>query len=297
MSHATTDDIHPTLAASARARRRRRRPRRPGRAGAGAGRRRDARARRSRRRRGLEPAPPAALRRGATSAVRRSRSRPSGCARSRPALRVARRRPRFDADLTPRLLATSTSCSTAPTRSRPSSPSTTPRCAAGVPLVHAGALGFRGPDPDDPARATACYRCVFEEPPPPDDVPSCQEAGVLGPVGRARRARCRRPRRSGSSAGERPLFADRLLHDRHLARAAWRSVAVTPRPSCPTCAHAVHRSLAGPHATKDVGMSYVKGLRCRECGGETPIAPLHVCETCFGPLEVVVRLRRDPPRR
>src|SRR5262247_2586164 len=33
-------------------------------------------------------------------------------------------------------------------------------------------------------------------------------------------------------------------------------------------------------------MSYVKGLRCRECGGETPIAPLHVCETCFGPLEV-----------
>src|SRR5215468_7797328 len=33
-------------------------------------------------------------------------------------------------------------------------------------------------------------------------------------------------------------------------------------------------------------MSYVKGLRCRECGGETPVAPLHVCETCFGPLEV-----------
>ena len=34
-------------------------------------------------------------------------------------------------------------------------------------------------------------------------------------------------------------------------------------------------------------MSYVKGLRCRECGAETPVAPLHVCETCFGPLEVV----------
>ena len=34
-------------------------------------------------------------------------------------------------------------------------------------------------------------------------------------------------------------------------------------------------------------MSHVKGLRCRECGAETPIAPLHVCETCFGPLEVV----------
>ena len=33
-------------------------------------------------------------------------------------------------------------------------------------------------------------------------------------------------------------------------------------------------------------MSHAKGLRCRECGTETPIAPLHVCETCFGPLEV-----------
>jgi len=34
-------------------------------------------------------------------------------------------------------------------------------------------------------------------------------------------------------------------------------------------------------------MSYVTGLTCRECGQEYPIAPLHVCETCFGPLEVV----------
>ncbi len=33
-------------------------------------------------------------------------------------------------------------------------------------------------------------------------------------------------------------------------------------------------------------MSHATGLRCRECGAETPIAPLHVCETCFGPLEV-----------
>jgi len=34
-------------------------------------------------------------------------------------------------------------------------------------------------------------------------------------------------------------------------------------------------------------MSYVKGLRCRECGREYPKEPLHVCEFCFGPLEVV----------
>src|SRR5262252_5165086 len=33
-------------------------------------------------------------------------------------------------------------------------------------------------------------------------------------------------------------------------------------------------------------MSYITNLKCKECGQEYPIAPLHVCETCFGPLEV-----------
>ena len=34
-------------------------------------------------------------------------------------------------------------------------------------------------------------------------------------------------------------------------------------------------------------MSFVKGLRCRECGEIYHVAPIHVCELCFGPLEVV----------
>jgi len=34
-------------------------------------------------------------------------------------------------------------------------------------------------------------------------------------------------------------------------------------------------------------MSYVKGLKCRECKREYVINPIHVCEFCFGPLEVV----------
>ena len=33
-------------------------------------------------------------------------------------------------------------------------------------------------------------------------------------------------------------------------------------------------------------MAKLKGLRCRECGRPYPIKPLHVCEFCFGPLEV-----------
>ena len=33
-------------------------------------------------------------------------------------------------------------------------------------------------------------------------------------------------------------------------------------------------------------MSFVDGLRCRECGRAYPAEALHVCEFCFGPLEV-----------
>ena len=34
-------------------------------------------------------------------------------------------------------------------------------------------------------------------------------------------------------------------------------------------------------------MGYVLGLQCRECGRQYPKEPLHVCEFCFGPLEIV----------
>jgi adenylyltransferase/sulfurtransferase len=50
---------------------------------------------------------------------------------------------------------------------------------AGKPLVDGSILLFDG-------QATVylpgrgCYRCLFPEPPPPGEVPSCAEAGVLG---------------------------------------------------------------------------------------------------------------------
>src|SRR4051812_878237 len=33
-------------------------------------------------------------------------------------------------------------------------------------------------------------------------------------------------------------------------------------------------------------MSYVIGLKCKECGNRAPVSPVHVCEACFGPYEV-----------
>ena len=33
-------------------------------------------------------------------------------------------------------------------------------------------------------------------------------------------------------------------------------------------------------------MSYVVGLKCKECGHRVPVSAVHVCEQCFGPYEV-----------
>jgi molybdopterin-synthase adenylyltransferase len=105
--------------------------------------------------------------------------------------------------------------------------------AAGVPLVHAGAIGFRAQLLTVLPGQTACYRCVFEEPPPPDEVASCQEAGVLGPAvvlaGTLQAAEAVRLLRGDAAA-----FADRLLTIDTKA-GTWRSVPVGRHSACVTC--------------------------------------------------------------
>lgn len=50
----------------------------------------------------------------------------------------------------------------------------------GKPLVSGAILRFEGQVTTIIPKEGHCYRCLFEEPPPPGLVPSCQEAGVLG---------------------------------------------------------------------------------------------------------------------
>ncbi len=53
----------------------------------------------------------------------------------------------------------------------------------GKALVHAAAVGTGGQLITVLPGGRPCYRCLFEELPPPEaDAPSCAEAGVLGPV-------------------------------------------------------------------------------------------------------------------
>jgi adenylyltransferase/sulfurtransferase len=114
--------------------------------------------------------------------------------------------------------------------------------AAGVPLVHAGAVDFRAQLLTVLPGRTACYRCVFEDAPPPDDVPSCQEAGVVGPVvALAGALQAAEALRVGTGAP--PRFADRLLSI-DLRTGTWRSVPVARTRHCAACGTPADRDAA-----------------------------------------------------
>ncbi|HET6419472.1 MAG TPA: molybdopterin-synthase adenylyltransferase MoeB [Geobacteraceae bacterium] len=51
---------------------------------------------------------------------------------------------------------------------------------AGKPYSHAGILHFIGQTITVKPGESACYRCIFPAPPPPDSIPTCAQAGVIG---------------------------------------------------------------------------------------------------------------------
>ncbi|HXE95719.1 MAG TPA: molybdopterin-synthase adenylyltransferase MoeB [Dongiaceae bacterium] len=51
---------------------------------------------------------------------------------------------------------------------------------AGKPYSHGGILQFDGQTITVKPHESACYRCIFPEPPPKDAIPTCSQAGVIG---------------------------------------------------------------------------------------------------------------------
>ncbi|MGC3998480.1 MAG: HesA/MoeB/ThiF family protein [Anaeromyxobacter sp.] len=106
---------------------------------------------------------------------------------------------------------------------------------AGVPLVHGGVLRTTAQVLTvAPGGLGGCLRCLFEAPPPEGSVPSCSQAGILGPVagfaGALMGAEALR-----LLAGERGAYDGRLLT--YEARSGKsRLVLVRKRPGCPACA-------------------------------------------------------------
>jgi len=51
------------------------------------------------------------------------------------------------------------------------------------PFSHAGIIRFDGQTMTYVPEKGPCFRCIFQNPPPPDAIPTCRQAGVLGVMG------------------------------------------------------------------------------------------------------------------
>jgi molybdopterin/thiamine biosynthesis adenylyltransferase len=103
----------------------------------------------------------------------------------------------------------------------------------GKPFSHAGVLKFVGQTMTVLPGQSACYRCVFGEPPPPDTVPSCAQAGVLGAVaGVFGTLQATEALKYFIGTGD--LLTDRIMVFDALEM-KFRNVRIKANPHCPVC--------------------------------------------------------------
>jgi molybdopterin/thiamine biosynthesis adenylyltransferase len=101
------------------------------------------------------------------------------------------------------------------------------------PYSHAGILRFDGQTMTVKPGESACYRCVFNAPPPTGAVPSCSQAGVLGVLaGVMGTLQAAEAVKFLLQQGE--LLTDSLLLYNAL-QASFRKVALKRNPTCPLC--------------------------------------------------------------
>jgi molybdopterin/thiamine biosynthesis adenylyltransferase/rhodanese-related sulfurtransferase len=104
----------------------------------------------------------------------------------------------------------------------------------GKPLVDGSIFRFEGQlTVFDPAHDGPCYRCLYPDPPPPGEVPSCAEGGVLGVLpGIIGSLQASEAVKLILRVGE-PLTGRLLLFDALDGR--FRQVKVRKDPACPVC--------------------------------------------------------------
>jgi molybdopterin/thiamine biosynthesis adenylyltransferase len=106
------------------------------------------------------------------------------------------------------------------------------------PFSHAGMLRYEGQTLTVLPGKSRCYRCLFRDPPPPDSVPNCAEAGILGMLpGILGSIQAAEAVKYLLGLGE--LLTDRLLIFDALSM-RFREIKGQRDPECPAC---------GEHAT------------------------------------------------
>lgn len=110
----------------------------------------------------------------------------------------------------------------------------------GKHVVHASIFRFEGQITVFPAEGNPCYRCLYPEPPPPEEAPSCQEAGVLGVLPGVM-GLLQATEAVKLILGIGTTLAGRLLVFDAL-RMKFRELKLRHDPACPTCGEGVDRS-------------------------------------------------------
>lgn len=110
----------------------------------------------------------------------------------------------------------------------------------GKPVVHSSIFRFEGQLTVFPGEGAPCYRCLYPEPPPPDEAPSCQEAGVLGVLPGVMGV-LQATEAIKLILGIGTTLAGRLLVYDALG-SKFRELKLRRDPSCPTCGEGVDRS-------------------------------------------------------
>jgi molybdopterin/thiamine biosynthesis adenylyltransferase len=105
---------------------------------------------------------------------------------------------------------------------------------SGTPFSHGGVVGLLGQTMTVVPGRSACVRCLFGGPPPAGTTPSCQDAGILGPVAGAIGA-IQAAETIALLLDDHSALLDRLLTYDAL-RNRWRAVDLRRDPRCPVCA-------------------------------------------------------------
>ena len=149
----------------------------------------------------------------------------------------------------------------------------------GKPNVYGSIFRFEGQASVFAAADGPCYRCLVPDPPPPGEVPSCAEGGVLGVlpgmIGTIQAAEAiKLVLRAGSTLVGRLLLVNALDMQFHTMR-------LRRDPACPAC------------GTRTITELIDYDEFCGTAGGERPADPDAVAE--IEPAELARRLHEGPP--
>lgn len=121
------------------------------------------------------------------------------------------------------------------------------------PLIHAGVLRYTGQVMTILPGKSACYRCIFPEPPPANSVPTCKEAGILSTVaGIIGLVQTTEAIKLILNIGQ-PLTNSLLVFD--ALDTSFRTVHIKRNPDCPACS-----SKASIKSIEDIAANYKKEI-------------------------------------